>query len=132
MSISIAWLFFFLALCLEPSLGVYELHTSTLYTCTLFPQTWDLLLITYNGFVEFCKDFLQRHPGYCVSPLRLNGSAVESIFSSLKYLAGGHLASTNYSAVLSALQTQREAATNPHSEPGYRTEALVTGTSSIK
>ena len=54
-----------------------------------FMQTWDLLQIMYKGFTGLCKDILNDHPGYFISPLRINGSAVETIFSSLKYICGG-------------------------------------------
>lgn len=49
-------------------------------------QTWDLIRITWYGYRGFCKDFVQRHPGYAVYPLRLTGSAVETIFSRLKFI----------------------------------------------
>ena len=56
-------------------------------------QTCDLMRITWYGFKEFCEYFVQRHPGYAVYPLQLNGSAVETIFSRLKFNTGGHLCS---------------------------------------
>ena len=37
-----------------------------------------------------------RHPGYFVSPLRISGSAVESLFSQFKHSAGGKLDACNY------------------------------------
>ena len=43
----------------------------------------------------FCKYFLQKYPGYFVSPLRLSGSAVESLFSQFKYNTGGKLDAAN-------------------------------------
>ena len=52
----------------------------------------------YYGFVNFCEDFLKRNPGYTIYPIRLNGSAVETIFSLLKYASGGNLMSTNYAS----------------------------------
>lgn len=72
----------------------------------------------YTGFKGLCQDFLEDHPGYFISPLRINGSAIESVFSSLKYLAGGNLSSTNYTTCLSSLVTQNDIhRKNPHSEP---------------
>ena len=57
---------------------------------------FDLLRIDVYGFRSFCKYFLQKYPGYLVSPLRLSGSAVESLFSQFKYYAGGKLDAANY------------------------------------
>lgn len=79
----------------------------------------------HHGFTELCHYMTNKHPGYIVSPLRVNGSGIESIFSSLKYIAGGHLASTNYSSTLGSLITQRETTVhmclkNPNAEKGYR------------
>ena len=73
----------------------------------------------YRGFRTLCEDFLSSHPGYFISPLRVNGSALESVFSCLKYIAGGNLASTNYATSLAAFSTQREVK-NTYAEPGYR------------
>ena len=77
----------------------------------------------YRGFIELCKDFLHSHPNHFISPLRINGSAIESIFSCLKYIAGGNLASTNYATSLAAFSTQRETK-NCYSEPGYRDDVI--------
>lgn len=57
---------------------------------------WDLLCIDVYGFKAFCKWFLDTYPGYFISPLRISGSAVESLFSQYKYSAGGKLDATNY------------------------------------
>ncbi len=57
----------------------------------------------YYGFTGFCDDFLRKHPGYTIYPIRMNGSAVETVFSQLKYASGGNLMSTNYSSVRSSL-----------------------------
>ena len=64
--------------------------------------------------------------GHLVSPLRANGSAIESVFSSLKYIAGGHLSSANYSTTVGSLLTQKETHINPHAEKEYRTNVLYT------
>ena len=96
---------------------VYTLAYITLY---FLLQTWDLLQIMYKGFIGLCEHVLNNHPGYFISPLRINGSAVETIFSSLKFISGGNLSSTNYPTSLAAFATQRDIAKNPYSEPGYR------------
>ena len=79
----------------------------------------------YRGFTGLCNEFLSTHPGYFICPIRLNGSAVESVFSCLKYISGGHLSSTNYSSSLTALTTQREVAANPNAEKGYCTDLRI-------
>lgn len=66
-------------------------------------QAWDLLRLMYHGFIGFCKSFLKRHPDYFICPIRLNGSAVETLFSQLKYVSGGNLMSTNYSSARASL-----------------------------
>ena len=66
-------------------------------------QTWDLLRIMYYGFVGFCTDFFEKHPGYTIYPIRMNGSAVETVFSQLKYATGGNLISTNYASARSSI-----------------------------
>ena len=76
----------------------------------------------YHGFKSLCEDFLEDNEGYFIAPIRVNGSAIESIFSSLKYIAGGNLSSTNYASSLSSLITQRDIQTNPYSEKGYKTD----------
>ena len=78
----------------------------------------------YGGFVGLCEEFLSLHPSYFISPIRVNGSAVESIFSCLKYISGGDLSSTSYSTSLTSYLSQSDDVTNLHVEPGYRTEKL--------
>ena len=80
---------------------------------------WDLLRIDVQGFTEFCHDFLSRHDGYFVSPLRLSGSAIESIFGQFKYNAGGKLDAANYRIARAAFLT-KQASEGHHSGKGYR------------
>ena len=80
---------------------------------------WDLLRIDVQGFTEFCSDFLSRQRGYFVSPLRLSGSAVESIFGQFKYNARGKLDAANYQVARAALLT-KQASECHHSGKGYR------------
>ena len=56
-----------------------------------FFLAWDLLCIDVYGFKAFCKYFLEKYPGYFISPLRISGSSVESLFSQYKHNAGGKL-----------------------------------------
>ena len=61
----------------------------------------------FYGFNEFCKYFLEKFPGYYIWPLRLNGSALETIFSQLKFNMDGQLSSVNYPAALTTLKLKR-------------------------
>ena len=81
----------------------------------------------YHGFTELCHYMTKKYPGYIVAPLRVNGSGIESVFSSLKYIARGHLASTNYCTTLGSLITQKETTctVNPNAEKGYRTVSVT-------
>ena len=77
----------------------------------------------YYGFTGLCEEFLTDHPSYFIAQIRVNGSAIESVFSCLKYiLSGGNLASTNYSTSLGSYLEQNKDAVNPNAEHGYRTE----------
>ena len=48
-----------------------------------------------HGFVSFCECFffsnVAPNGNYFISPLRINGSALDSIFSLLKHSSGGNL-----------------------------------------
>ena len=60
-----------------------------------------------EGYFFFWYGFSkERHPGYAVYPLRLNGSAVETIFSRLKFITGGHLSAVNYPTARANLLTR--------------------------
>ena len=89
-------------------------------------QTWDLLRIMYQGFTGLCESFLSTHAprGYFISPIRINGSAVESYFSQLKYAARGQLSSTQYSVVRGAVATSKAASTKQPQECDYRDAGL--------
>ena len=80
---------------------------------------WDLLRIDIQGFTEFCSDFLSRREGYFISPLRLSGSAVESIFGQFKFSVHGKLDAANYRVARAALLT-KQANEGHHSGGGYR------------
>jgi len=45
------------------------------------------------GFMNFVTKFLEKYPSHFVSPVRLSGSAVETLFSQFKHTAGS---ATNY------------------------------------
>ena len=77
------------------------------------------------GFVQFCRWFNTAYPDYFVSPLRINGSAIESIFSVLKFTAGGNLSASNYGSFRGRVITGREVITNSNSERGYRDDVIL-------
>ena len=70
-------------------------------------QTWDLLHLMVYGSIEFYQYFTQKYPGYTIYPIRLNGSAVESYFSTLRAITSGNLTSTNYAATSATAQLKR-------------------------
>ena len=74
----------------------------------------------HHGFKGLCEDFLAQYPEYYIVPVRISGSAIETVFSSLKYISGGNLSSINYASSLSALIIQREISGGSKGEDGYR------------
>ena len=84
---------------------------------------FDLLRIDVYGFRSFCKYFLQKYPGYLVSPLRLSGSAVESLFSQFKYNTGGKLDAANYITARACTLIKQVTASH-HSGKSYRDEEI--------
>lgn len=86
--------------------------------CT-FHAAWDLLRVDVQGFTEFCDAFFLKYPNYFICPIRLSGSAVESLFAQYKYSAGGKLDSANYRIARAAFLT-KQAIVNHHSGKGYR------------
>lgn len=82
-------------------------------------QTWDLLRVMYYGFRNFCEEFLNKHPGYTIYPIRFNGSAIETFFSQLKFATSGHLSATNYATARAAVLT-RGSVKGKHKHTDYR------------
>ena len=76
------------------------------------------------GFQAFCKWFLQTYPTHFISPLRLSGSAVESLFSQYKFTAGEKLDSVNYNTARAA-HLIKQCAASHHSGVNYRDENLT-------
>ena len=85
-------------------------------------QTWDLLRVMCNGFTGLCTDFLTENPEYFIVPVRINGSAVESYFSQLKFSSGGQLSAVNYSTA--QVETTKAASTKRPRESDYRDAGL--------
>ena len=57
---------------------------------------------------------------YFISPLRINGIAIESIYSVLKFASGGNLSALSYGPALWKLINRKDMAQNKYSEKGYR------------
>jgi len=87
-------------------------------------QTWDLLRIMFQGFIGLCKHFLSRYPGYFITPVRTNGSAIESYFSQQKYAVRGQLSAINYETAQAALETTKGASTKRPHEADHRDAGL--------
>jgi len=63
---------------------------------------FDLLRVCVHGILGFTNYFFQEYPDYFISPVRLSGSAVETLFSQFKHTSGGKLSSANYSTARAA------------------------------
>ena len=63
----------------------------------LYFIVWDNLRIDVYGFTELTKYFFRCYSGYFLSPLRLSGSPVETLFGQYKYMSGSRLDAANYS-----------------------------------
>ena len=67
--------------------------------------------------------FLTQHPDRFISPLRVSGSAVESLFSRYKRSAGGKLDAINY-PISRAAQLIKQTVSSHHSGESYRNQSL--------
>jgi len=83
------------------------------------------LRIDVYGFRALCTWFLETYPTYFVSPLRLSGSSVESLFSQYKHSSGGKLDSVNYVTSRAAHLVKQSVSTH-HSGKEYRDQLLDT------
>ena len=62
--------------------------------------------LLYFGFVGFCVDFTATYGlDHYVVPVRISGSAIESLFGRFKLDAGGNLSAINYETALSCEMT---------------------------
>ena len=81
-----------------------------------------------QGFRGLCEAFLRKYPkGYYVAPLRVTGSAVETLFGQFKYSSGGKLDAANYSVARAAF-LMKQATEGHHSGVGYRDAPLYVHT----
>ena len=93
-----------------------EYNVMYMYAPTI---AWDLLRVDVFGFEALCEDFFKQFPDHFMSPLRLSGSAVESLFSQLKFTTAGKLDAVNFRTAQAALLTKQAISTH-HSAVGYR------------
>lgn len=104
----------------------FRAYKPSLHYCYHFIITaWDLLRIDVQGFASFCHYFLSKYPSYFISPLRLSGSAIETVFGQFKYSAGGKLDAANYRVARAAFLTKQVSECH-HSGRGYRDVSLST------
>lgn len=68
---------------------------------------WDNLRVDVYGFIELTKYFLKQYPGYFLSPLRISGSAVETLFGQYKYMSSNKLDAANYATCRSKYLTKQ-------------------------
>ena len=61
---------------------------------------------------------------YFISPLRISGSAIESIYSILKFASGGNLSALSYGPALGKLINRQDMTQSKYSEKGYRDVTL--------
>ena len=62
----------------------------------------------YQGFMGLTSDFLEWHgTNHYIVPVRINGSAIESLFSRFKYDADGNLSAVNYETAMARLLTAK-------------------------
>ena len=87
-------------------------------------QTWDILRVMVYGFINFTESFLREHPDYYVVPLKLNGSAVETLFSQFKFETHGKLSSLNYSTARKSVILKKDIHGSTKAARGYRNTAL--------
>ena len=81
------------------------------------------------GFTEFTKYFLKCYPGYFLSPLRISGSAVESLFGQYKHMSGSKLDAANYATCRSKYLAKQAV---HHSGQFYRDQELSIPVASLK
>ena len=88
-----------------------------------FAIAWDLLRICVYGFTGFATWFLEEYPNHFISPVRLLGSAAETLLSQFNNTARGKLSAMNYSTSRAA-HLVKHAVTPHHSSKGYRDTPL--------
>ena len=93
------------------------IHAITLFV--LFIAAWDLLRVCVYSFISFAEWFFEEYPEHFLSPVRLSGSAVETLFSQFKHSTGGKLSAGNYATARCANLVKNVVAPH-HSSKNYR------------
>ena len=106
--------------------------TSTTERKFLSWQTFDLLRIAVYGFLDFVERFILEYPEYYVLPLKLNGSAVETLFAQFKYESAGKLTSVNYSTARKSVLLKRDIHQSTKDARGYRSTPLYVRDKQLK
>ena len=81
---------------------------------------WDNLRIDVYGFAAFCEWFFKEYPSYFIVPIRITGSAVETLFAQYKYLSGNKLDAVNYTTARSKYICKKKVEATHHSGMYYR------------
>ena len=105
----------------ESSNAIFD---SDIYSC--ISLVWDLLRVCVYGFTAFATWFLDEYPDHFISPVRLSGSAIETLFNQFKGTTGGKLSAMNYAHLV------KHAVTPHHSSKGYRDVPLDLGQVALK
>jgi len=103
----------------------YDIHKNQ-YQWFLHWQTFDLLKITYYGFLGWAQQSFKLSPsdeGYFISTLRQSGSKIESLFSQLQNMKGGgsHFTLEKY---VHALCVKKVSTIYLEKSDGYRSSTL--------
>ena len=77
------------------------------------------------GCIELFEYFLISHPGYKIYPIRCNGSAVESYFSTLRAIAGNNLSASNYASAAATAQLRKMTKPSRKRQSDYRKSHLT-------
>lgn len=96
----------------------YIRNTKKFHFCV--NAAWDNLRIDVYGFATFCEWFFKEYPSYYVVPIRITGSAVETLFAQYKYLSGNKLDAVNYTTARSKYICKKKVEATHHSGMYYR------------
>ena len=72
------------------------------------------------GFQGMVNYFHDQYPDYYIAPVRVSGSAIETLFSQLKFAAGGKLSAVNYPSALKRLLIKKDTTGHHKSGAFYR------------
>lgn len=81
------------------------------------------MVSSFLGYSDWFFTYGPGKDGYFISPIRINGSSIESLFSRLKFGAGGHLTALNYRSGLARIQAREEVNRHTDSGKGYRDDS---------